>query len=117
MAKLTTKSSGMTSFYDTTITTTLSKLIMALGEPQYLGNDGQDKTNVDFECETENGDVFTIYDWKEYRSIGMNETIEFHIGGMSRRITEQAKWELINLMKNQAYKINKRIFNQLKNIN
>ena len=105
MVKLTTKSAGMTSFYDTTIKTTLSKLIMALGEPQCFNNDGQDKNNVDFECETENGDVFTIYDWKEYRSIGMNETIEFHIGGMSRRITEQAKWELINLMKNQDYKI------------
>ena len=116
MAKLTTKSSGMTSFYDTTITTTLSKLIMALGEPQYLGNDGQDKTNVDYECETENGDVFTIYDWKEYRPIGMNETIEFHIGGMSRNITEQAKRELISLMKNQAYKIFNRIFNQLKKL-
>jgi hypothetical protein len=99
MAKLTTKSASMTSFYDTTIKTTLSKLIMALGGPQYLGNDGLDKTNVDFECETENGDVFTIYDWKEYRSIRMDETIEFHIGGMSRKITEQAKWELINLMK------------------
>ena len=99
MVKLTTKSAGMTSFYDTTITTTLSKLIMALGEPQYLQNDGSDKTNVDYDCETENGDVFTIYDWKEYRPIRMDETIEFHIGGMSKSITEQAKKELLNLMK------------------
>jgi hypothetical protein len=72
---------------------------MALGGPQHLQNDGSDKTNVDYECETENGDVFSIYDWKEYRSIGMNETIEFHIGGMGRSVTEQAKEELLNLMK------------------
>jgi hypothetical protein len=99
MAKLTNKSVGGTSFHNTTITTTLSKLIMALGEPQHLQNDGSDKTNVDYDCETENGDVFTIYDWKEYRSIRMDETIEFHIGGMSKSITEQAKKELLSLMK------------------
>ena len=114
MAKLTNKSVAGTSFHNTTITTTLSKLIMALGEPQYLQNDGSDKTNVDYECETENGDVFTIYDWKEYRSIGMNETIEFHIGGMSKSVTEQAKKELLNLMKQQDYKIFKCIFKVIK---
>lgn len=99
MAKLTNKSVAGTSFHDTTITTTLSKLIIALGEPQHLQNDGSDKTNVNYKCETENGDVFTIYDWKEYRSIGMNEIIEFHIGGNSRSVTEQAKKELFSLKK------------------
>jgi hypothetical protein len=69
-----------------------------LGEPQCFQNDGSDKTNIDYECETKTGDIFTIYDWKEYRPIGMNETIEFHIGGMSRAITERAKDELEELL-------------------
>jgi len=44
--------------------------------------------------ETEAGDVFTVYDWKEYRSLNENEMIEWHIGGMNRAITEQAKREI-----------------------
>ena len=98
MAKLTTKSAGMTSFYDTTIKTTLSKLIMALGEPQCLINDGCGKTNVDFECETENGDVFTIYDWKEYRKLEMDEIIKWHIGAFSRLVSLDAKEEVVNAL-------------------
>ena len=98
MAKLTTKSSCGTSFHDTTIKTTLAELIEVLGEPQCFQNDGSDKVNIDYECETKTGDIFTIYDWKEYRPIGMNETIEFHIGGMSRAITERAKDELEELL-------------------
>lgn len=98
MAKLTDKSVNGTSFYDTTIKTTLSQLIKALGKPQCFQNDGSDKTNVDFECETKDGDVFTIYDWKEYRSISKDEQIIFHIGGMSRSVTEQAKKELVKIL-------------------
>ena len=110
MAKLTSKSVSGTSFHNITIKTTLSKLIKVLGEPQCFQNDGEDKTNVDFECETESGDVFTIYDWKEYRPIEMDETIEFHIGGHSSSVTRQAKSELLNLLNKQAYKTNYYIF-------
>jgi len=99
MAKLTNKGTNGTSFHDVTIKTTLSKLIDVLGEPQCFQNDGSDKTNVDFECETEDGDVFTIYDWKEYRPIGLNEQIEFHIGGGNKDVTYQAKRELQNQLK------------------
>ncbi len=100
MAKLTNKSVAGTSFHNTTITTTLSKLIMALGEPQYLQNDGSDKTNVDYECETENGDVFSIYDWKEYKKIDENEIIEFHIGAHSKSVSNVALEELLKVLKN-----------------
>ena len=110
MTKLTSKSTGGTSFYDTTIKTTLAKLIKVLGEPQCFQNDGEDKVNVDFECETESGDVFTIYDWKEYRPIEMNETIEFHIGGHNVEVTKQAKRELLSLLNKQAYTTPKYIF-------
>ena len=99
MAKLTKKSSGGTSFYDSVINTTPNKLISILGEPQYMRNDGNDKVNMDWTCETKDGSVFTIYDWKEYRPIGMDETIEFHIGGFSRGDTEKALKELKEMLK------------------
>jgi hypothetical protein len=98
MAKLTNNSVSGTSFHDTTIKTTLGKLIEVLGEPQCFQNDGEGKTNVDFDCETESGDIFTIYDWKEYRPIGLDETIEFHIGGFNVNTTRQAKSELLDLL-------------------
>jgi hypothetical protein len=99
MAKLTTKSSGGTSFYDSVINVTPGQLVDVLGIPQHLHNDGRDKVNMDWTCETKDGTVFTIYDWKEYRPIGMDETIEFHIGGFSRGDTEKALKELKEMVK------------------
>lgn len=98
MAKLTEKSASGTSFHDITITTTPQKLIDALGEPQFGDNSGQDKTNFDFVCETEDGDVFTIYDWKEYRPLKMDEIIDFHIGGKTKFVTMIAQTELAKLL-------------------
>jgi len=98
MAKLTEKSASGTSFYDIIITTTPQKLIDALGEPQFGDNNGQDKTNFDFVCETEDGDVFTIYDWKEYRPLKMDEIIDFHIGGKTKFVTMTAQTELAKLL-------------------
>jgi hypothetical protein len=98
MAKLTEKSASGTSFHGTTITTTPQKLIDALGEPQFGDNSGQDKTNFDFVCETENGDIFTIYDWKEYRPLKMDEIIDFHIGGKTKFVTMTAQTELAKLL-------------------
>ena len=98
MARLTDKSPNGTSFHNVTITTTPQKLIDALGEPQYGENDGSDKTNFDFVCETNAGDVFTIYDWKYYRPLEMDEIVDFHIGGKSGYATMIAKDELVKLL-------------------
>lgn len=99
MAKLTEKSTNGTSFHDTTIRTTVNKLIEAVGEPQWEDNSGDDKSNFDWNCETEDGDIFTIYDWKEYRRINGEELIHFHIGGENKLITEKAKRELLEILK------------------
>ena len=93
MAKKSYKDISGTSFYGTTITTTVAKLKKLLGEP-YSNNTGEDKVNFDWDCETEDGDVFTVYDWKEYREISEDEFIEFHIGAISKQISEQAKQEI-----------------------
>ena len=90
----TSKSTGGTSFHDNTITASVNELIAVMGEPVYQGNDGEDKVNFEWEMETEDGEVFTVYDWKEYRSISRNEQIEWHIGGHDRQITYKALCEL-----------------------
>ena len=97
MAKLSNKNAS-TSFHFITIRTTVNKLTEVLGEAQIIDNTGDDKVNFDWNCETEDGDVFTIYDWKEYRPIGSTEMIEFHIGGETKSITEQAKRELLAIL-------------------
>jgi hypothetical protein len=65
-----------------------------LGQPKFESNDGQDKCNFDWIMETEDGDVFTVYDWKEYRQLAEDEVIEWHIGGRSGLITEKALLEI-----------------------
>jgi hypothetical protein len=92
--KPTTKSVGGTSFHESVINCSVATLKKVLGEPSYDANDGQDKVNFDWDMETSTGDVFTVYDWKEYRSLNENEMIEWHIGGMNRSVTEQAKREI-----------------------
>jgi hypothetical protein len=94
MAKLSNKNTDGTSYHMISIKSTLNLLRKVLGEPQYFDNTGEDKTNVDYVCETEDGDVFTIYDWKVYRSIGDDEVINFHIGAHTDRIAFNAKQEL-----------------------
>ena len=96
--KFTTKSTSGTSFFGTTIRTTVNNLIENIGEPTFEENSGKDKVNFEWELETESGEVFTIYDWKEYRSIGWDEEIEFHIGGMNRWSCEEALEELERLI-------------------
>lgn len=90
----TNQSANGTSFHGTVIKTTVEKLRQVCGEPSYENNTGRDKANFDWVLETEDGDVFTIYDWKEYRSIDETELIEFHIGGHGMLVTLQAKEEL-----------------------
>jgi hypothetical protein len=87
-----------TSFHNHTFTATPQQLIDLLGEPTYDSNDGEDKVNLEWVCETESGKVFTIYDWKEYRRIEMDEDIEWHVGGRNSSDTAEAIFEIINAL-------------------
>ena len=93
--KTTLKSTSGTSFYDVTFKASVNKLISIIGEPTMEDNTGEDKVNFDWHMETDEGDVFTIYDWKEYREINKNEKIEWHIGAKSRSVSTVAKVELL----------------------
>jgi len=88
----------MSSFHGITIDTTVNKLIEAIGEPMWENNTGEDKSNYDFSFEVEDFEVF-VYDWKEYRRIGPNEPIEFHIGTDTRMQSLIALEELKKLLK------------------
>lgn len=92
--KKTFKEIGGTFFYEVTIKCSTATLRKVLGEPEYNRNDGEDKINFEWEMETNDGDVFTVYDWKEYRSLNESDMIEWHIGGRNKTVTEQAKSEI-----------------------
>ena len=97
MINYTPKSAAGTSFHGTTITTSVGKLKSLFPNSYESQNDGEDKSNYDFTLEV-NGNIFTIYDWNEYRPIEDDEQISFHIGGHNSEITETAKSELLKLL-------------------
>ena len=100
MISKTFESAAGTSFHNDVITTTVNELIKIVGEPVYDANDGEDKVNFEWNLELGDGTIFTIYDWKEYRSISMDELIEWHIGGQSGIDTTKAYKELKKLLNN-----------------
>ncbi len=89
-----------TSFHGETINTTPRKLMAladTLGLSYDASNTGEDKVNFDFAFRLKHSDhdfEFTVYDWKEYRPIGLDETIEFHIGAKSSQKACYAKYVL-----------------------
>ena len=82
------------SWFGDLIMTTYPKLIEILGQPTFDDNTGQDKTNMEWVCESREGFVFTIYDWKEYEPLNEEYEYGFHIGGFSEKETKIAKAEL-----------------------
>ena len=96
--KKTKKSTSGTSFHDVTFKASVNQLIGIFGEPTIYDNRGEYKCNFEWDLETFNGDVFTVYDWKEYRKIEMDEIIEWHIGAFSQSISLNAKEEVVNAL-------------------
>ena len=96
--KLTKQSHNGTSFHGTVIHASVNELKRALGEPTWGSNDGKDKVNFEWVRETDDGSVFTVYDYKEYRKLKLNEIIEWHIGGKNGRDTEQGKKEILEAL-------------------
>ena len=92
--KSTKQSANETSFFNETIRASVNDLRKILGEPDMETNDGSDKVNFEWIMENEDGDVFTVYDWKEYRRISEDEIIEWHIGGHNENVTSVAVNEI-----------------------
>ena len=72
-----------TSWFGLELFATPQEIINALEEPHYIDEEGGDKTTMEWDYETEDGLVFTIYDWKEYDcppSQNYYKKYHFHIG-------------------------------------
>lgn len=102
--KKTTKSVNGTSFHGVTIIATVTDLTAVCGQPDFGENQGSDKVNFEWVMETSTGEVFTIYDWKEYRSLKDNEDIEWHIGGHEKTDTLNAYKEVATALLNKKTK-------------
>ena len=97
MAKKTYKDTDGTSFHGVTIRATVDQLTKAFGEPDD-NNTGEDKVNFVWDMETDEGEVFTIYDWKEYRPIGKDEFVTWHIGAKSKSDSNVAEREILKAL-------------------
>ena len=97
MIKKTNKSLDGTSFHGATFSATLADLQVILGAPNN-GGDHHDKVQNEWELELEDGTVFSVYDWKEYRRYTDKETIEWHIGGMNLKDTFVAQDTLVEAL-------------------
>ena len=95
-----TNSIAGTSFFGTTFPASVDQLVEALGAPTFEGNGGEVKTNFEWNMELEDGTVFSVYDWKEYRSISLDEVIDWHIGGKNGDSTVKALEQLSKLIIN-----------------
>ena len=100
MAKVTDQNTDNTCFHGVLFRASVDQLIAAYGEPSMENNTGNDKVNFEWEMVTSKGDVFTIYDWKYYRSLRNDEMIEWHIGAHSKSVSYDAEVEVIKDLKN-----------------
>jgi hypothetical protein len=82
-----------TSFHNHTFIASVNQIEKILGKASYEQNGGW-KVNFEWVAETNSGHIFTIYDYKEYRTIFLDESIRWHIGGHSGSITEEALSEI-----------------------
>ena len=97
MIKKTNKSLDGTSFHGATFSATLADLQIILGAPNHT-SDHHDKVQNEWELELEDGTIFSVYDWKEYRRYTDKETIEWHIGGRSQIDTFVAQDTLVEAL-------------------
>lgn len=79
------------SFHSDIIFATPNELRHILGEPAYEQNDGEDKVNMEWYMQMPDGNMFTVYDYKEYKPLQPNDRVEWHIGGHDRFSTHLAK--------------------------
>jgi hypothetical protein len=79
------------SFHNDIIFATPNELKYLLGDPAWEDNTGKDKINMEWYLQLPDGNMFTVYDYKEYKPLHPNGRVEWHIGGHSRFDTHLAK--------------------------
>ena len=96
--KQTKQSTAGTSFHNSIIHASVNEMKQVLGNVMYYGA-VHDKVQHEWELENEFGNVFTVYDWKQYRKYTDDETIEWHIGGHDKATTDHAMYTLRRMLK------------------
>lgn len=95
MIKRSEQSANGTSYYCVDVCSTIDELTALLGEPEH---NVDDKVQYTWVCETEEGDIFTIYDRNERFGFHKDEPIRFHIGAHSQAVCRSAKLELKQML-------------------
>lgn len=72
----------------------IGRLFQTFGQPCFVD---QDKSFFCWVLETSDGDVYTVYDWKEETKPGQHDVIEFNIGAKTARIGKKALYDLKKL--------------------
>jgi len=98
------------SFHHDVVFATPNELKYVLGEPTWGNIDGtlsleelnENKVNIEWYMEMPDGNIFTVYDYKEYRVLHPNEQVEWHIGGHDRFTTHLAKQLLSGVLQEAA---------------
>ena len=89
----------MTSFHNVTIRTTVNKLMSIIPSHDVeVSNDVDEKYQYYFYFINSMGEEITIYDWKEYREVGLDEVLDFHIGSSDFFNGLLAKEELVAIL-------------------
>ena len=88
------------SWHDHSVEATPSQMQDLLGEPTYTAEHFLDnKIQMEWIVRMEDGNCFTVYDWKYYRELDPDETIPWHIGGACRDMAARGEKELRELIK------------------
>ena len=98
MAKKSNQETNGISFHGVEFVATPDQLITLFGDWDYGNNTGDDKVNMEWICETQSGEVFTIYDWKEYKSLHMDIPITWHIGAYNMSVSNMALNEIRQML-------------------
>ena len=106
--KPSTQSPHETSFHGDEFLTTYNELVEKIGPPTHLRS-GDGKVRYSWTMETENGNVFTIYDWKE-PFLEHEQEIYWHIGAHTPQASRQNTYSLQDLYRiskafNVAFKL------------
>jgi hypothetical protein len=97
MAKQTIKSSNLVSYHYVSIRTSLNDLLKLF--PHSISYEYDEKISYKFTLETNNGDVFTIYDYFMF-PFKHDDEISWHIGARSKDIAQTALFELEEILIN-----------------
>jgi hypothetical protein len=79
-----------TSWHGTTLQATAQEIYEVMGQSAFSCA----KTQYNWFGTTDDGQIFTVYDWK-MGQFNPRHKIEWHVGGLSKESTEQAKKEIL----------------------